>query len=414
MFFLAVLILAVLSALMVTWPLWRGRGHEVLSAMQLDRSVYEDRRAELDNDLRAGDLSAQEHAALVEELARTLLADERAGESAVAALHRHDRVWAAALSFALLLLGLAVYGAWLYDPALGAWWKVEALVGPDVDRVITGQAPQNSQSYGLPDFVRVLQTRVAADPERADLWAGLGMSYEQMHVPDIAALAFAHANQLHPGQVTIELALARAQIEANEGQLDIPTRDLLIALLKQSPTLLPAQLMLAEGSYNSGDYARAVPLYDAVLGAPDSGLDAADRTTLMAHRQDAAARAQADRSAARLQTRIAVTLDIPAAVRAAAACATLFVYAKAEQGPPMPLAVARFPLASAPAQVLLDDSMAMMPALRLSNFTQVKVAALISRHGQAKAQPGDWTCAPVVVSTLGEQQLHLRLDQAVP
>lgn len=414
MFFLAVLMLALLSALMVTWPLWHWRSQEVLSAVQLDRSVYDERRAELDSDLRAGDLSAEEHAALVEELARTLLADERRADTSTLSPHRHDRIWAVALSLALLLSGLAVYGVWLYDPALGAWWKVEARVGPDVDRVITGQAPQNSQSYGLADFVRVLQTRVAADPERADLWAGLGMSYEQMHVPDVAALAFAHANQLHPGQVTIELALARAQMEANDGQLDIPTRDLLLSLLQQSPTLLPAQLMLAEGSYNSGDYARAVPLYDAVLAAPDSGLDAADRSALLMHRQDAATRAQADRNAARLQSRLIVTLDIPAAVRAAATGATLFVYAQAEQGPPMPLAVARFPLTTAPAQVQLDDGMAMMPALRLSNFPRVKVSALISRRGQAMPQKGDWTCAPVVISTLGEQHLHLRVDQAVP
>ena len=414
MFFFAVLLIAILTAAWVSRPLWLRPSRQELSVRALDRSVYEERRRELDQDLLAEELTAEEHAALLEELARTLLADERQGADAQAAAAAQSRVWGLAVALLLVLLGVGLYAALWFDPALATWWKVEALVGPDVDRVLKGQPPQNNKSYGLPDFVRVLQTRVAADPGRADLWAGLGMSYEQLHAPDIAALAFAHANQLHPGQVGIELPLAQAQLEASDGQLDASTRDLLESLLKQSPQLLPAQLMLAEGSYNVGDYARAIPLYDALLAAPDSGLQGHDRQVLEAHRQDAVARAAADIKNAGQVAKLDVTVAIPASLRAQAAGATLFVFAKAVQGPPMPLAVARYSLSAAPAEVVLDDSMAMMPALRLSNFARVKVSALISRQGQALPQSGDWVSPAVFSSTVGEQHIHLLINQRLP
>jgi cytochrome c-type biogenesis protein CcmH len=42
-----------------------------------------------------------------------------------------------------------------------------------------------------------------------------------------------------------------------------------------------------------------------------------------------------------------------------------------------------------PATVTLDDSMAMMPAMKLSRFKQMVVGARISRSGQATPQSGD-------------------------
>jgi cytochrome c-type biogenesis protein CcmH len=69
--------------------------------------------------------------------------------------------------------------------------------------------------------------------------------------------------------------------------------------------------------------------------------------------------------------------------------ATVFIYAKAVAGPPMPLAAQRVPAAKLPITLTLDDSLAMMPEMRISAFPQVTVGARISRTGQAMPQSGD-------------------------
>jgi cytochrome c-type biogenesis protein CcmH len=85
---------------------------------------------------------------------------------------------------------------------------------------------------------------------------------------------------------------------------------------------------------------------------------------------------------------VSIALD-PALAAQTRPEATVFVYAKAVAGPPMPLAAQRIRVAELPVTLTLDDTMAMMPQMRLSAFPQVTVGARISRTGQAMPQPGD-------------------------
>jgi len=67
---------------------------------------------------------------------------------------------------------------------------------------------------------------------------------------------------------------------------------------------------------------------------------------------------------------------------------SLFVFAKAASGPPMPLAVKRLTVADLPVEVSLSDADAMMPQLKISGFQQIQLTARISRAGNATA--GEW------------------------
>jgi cytochrome c-type biogenesis protein CcmH len=90
---------------------------------------------------------------------------------------------------------------------------------------------------------------------------------------------------------------------------------------------------------------------------------------------------------------------------------TLFVFARAVDGPPMPLAVARLKASDLPAQVTLTDAMAMTPAMTLSKFPKVSVAARISKSGNAMPQAGDLESAPVEVVTDSHKPVALTIDK---
>jgi cytochrome c-type biogenesis protein CcmH len=68
---------------------------------------------------------------------------------------------------------------------------------------------------------------------------------------------------------------------------------------------------------------------------------------------------------------------------------TVFIFARAVEGPPMPLAVQRVKVRELPVSFSLDDSMAMAPGMSLSAHPRVVVVARVSRTGSPAAQPGD-------------------------
>jgi cytochrome c-type biogenesis protein CcmH len=80
----------------------------------------------------------------------------------------------------------------------------------------------------------------------------------------------------------------------------------------------------------------------------------------------------------------------------------------------MPLAVARHQVAELPLRVTLTDAMAMMPAMKLSSFDQVRVTAKISKSGRAGAEPGDLTAPDVLVDSANPpESVRILIDQVV-
>jgi cytochrome c-type biogenesis protein CcmH len=93
--------------------------------------------------------------------------------------------------------------------------------------------------------------------------------------------------------------------------------------------------------------------------------------------------------------------------------ATLFIYAKAADSPGPPLAVLRTRVGSWPVSFRLDDSMAMVPSRRLSQFDRVVIEARISRSGQATPAAGDLYVTSEVLRPAAGTRLALVIDREI-
>jgi hypothetical protein len=87
---------------------------------------------------------------------------------------------------------------------------------------------------------------------------------------------------------------------------------------------------------------------------------------------------------------IKVTVKLSSAlVGKAAPGDTVFIFARAAQGPKMPLAIVRKQVKDLPVTVTLDDSLAMVPNMNISSFPQLVIGARVSKSGNAVSQSGD-------------------------
>lgn len=93
--------------------------------------------------------------------------------------------------------------------------------------------------------------------------------------------------------------------------------------------------------------------------------------------------------------------------------ATLFIYAKAADSPGPPLAVLRTTVGTWPVTFRLDDSMAMVPSRRLSQFEHVVIEARISRSGQATPATGDLYVTSPVLHPASGTRLALVINREI-
>jgi len=91
----------------------------------------------------------------------------------------------------------------------------------------------------------------------------------------------------------------------------------------------------------------------------------------------------------------------------------LFVFARADEGPRMPLAVMRVRVADLPLAFSFDDSMALPGGKKISEFKTVSIEARIAKSGQAQTSSGDLFGSVKGVKP-GSRDIKLVIDQIQP
>lgn len=376
------LLAAVLPALL--WPLWRAPRKTPALAQPLSNvNILRDQRAELAAELAGGELTAEQHEAAQAELERRVL-EESVDADPMPAAPARSRTAAFALALGVPLIALGLYGV-LGSPQ-----------GLDPAQVQAARPDGHLGPADVEAMVEKLAQRMQEQPDNAEGWALLGRSYNAMQRWDRASAAYARAVALVPGDAQLladyadSLAMAQGQRLAGE-----PER-LIERALKVDPRHLKALALAGSAAMERGDAKTAIDFWTraravAVEGSEfAAGLDNSLNIAREAAGLPAVATAAAPEAAAASGLSVNGEIQLAPALRARVQPGdTLYVYARAAEGPRMPLAIQRGGVGQWPVAFTLDDSMAMSPELKLSGFERVIVGARISRSGNATPQAGD-------------------------
>ncbi|WP_298834189.1 c-type cytochrome biogenesis protein CcmI [uncultured Piscinibacter sp.] len=412
-FWLVVAMLLGGALLMLVPPLWRSRASaEAVTPMAANLAVYRDQWREAEQDLGAGLLAPEQFAQARDDIQRRWLEDgETAAPSAPTAAWR-SRGSAIALALLLPLASVLTY------LQLGDLRPIDA--GDTVAMPAAGDARHSITPEQIEARVAALAERLKAEPGNAEGWVMLGRSYVVLGRFRDAASAWRRASELLPGNPTLLADLADVVAMSQGKRLAGEPSRLIQQALDADPRHVKALALAGSVAFEARDYAGARGYWQRLLevAPPDSDIARSMQGSIaQANKLEAALAGVATPvktvSAATAQAlRGEVSLS-PALAARVAAGDTLFVFARAAEGPRMPLAIHRQPVGEWPVRFSLDDSMAMAPELRLSAHTRVVVGARISKSGNATPTRGDLVGQSAVVSS-SAQGLLLVIDQVQP
>ena len=360
-------------------------GHHV-QRDELNLAVLRDQLRELDVDLKLGVIGAPAYDVARPELERRVAEDVQSPDAANAPASA--RSWAGFASAAALPALAAALYLYLGTPAgidpVKPSAPVEAL------HAITDEQIAN--------MVAGLSQRLKTNPNDAQGWSMLARSYSAMSRFSESAAAYAQLIKLVPdnAEVLADYAdtLAMAQNKTLEGEPD----KLVQRALQIDPKNLKALSLAGSGAFERRDYAQAIAQWEKIMALEPPGSDIA-RSTAGSIKE---ARALAGMAPVAPVTPVAPvapaspaalggTVSLDPALRAKVADTdTVFIFARAVDGPRFPLAVLRKQVKDLPITFVLDDSMSMTPGVVLSGFAQVVVGARISKSGSASAAAGDF------------------------
>ncbi|MHB8471588.1 MAG: c-type cytochrome biogenesis protein CcmI [Gammaproteobacteria bacterium] len=393
--------------------------------------LHRKRLMELEGDLANGVLNETQFAQARDDLERELL-QELIAPNAIAPVPTPSpsRVSAVFIAIAVPVLALGLY----YQ--LGDWRRLGATPPPSaadaaaIDPAASGAMPSGMPS--IPEMIKRLESKLATDPNNAQGWLMLGRSYVYTNRYADAVRAYAQAEALtDPPDAQLYAEYAEALALANGDKLAGAPERLVTKALKLQPDNPNALWLAGMIAFQKSDYPGAVKFWaplqkvtppdseqgrilqdylaQARAGKPNASLPADNA----AAETNAAGKPAAPAATGPVALHVHVALDSALAGKASPD-ATVFIFARAVRGPPMPLAIVRKQVKDLPVDVTLDDSQAMMPAMKLSNFTDVIVGARISKTGNALPASGDLQALSGSTATHTTTPIGITINQVVP
>ena len=382
-------VMAFVAAAAVLLPLWRKPDEQLSDPATTDQLR---RLQELDDDLGAGDVDPDIAPTMRRELERAVLDAVDSGPPEPAqARHGRGVVFACAALVPILAAALYLELGQLHIGRFSAANPQADLADPQVDIEL---------------LLEQVRRRVADEPQDRAAWNVLARTELQLGRYEQAVAAAEQLVALDPDNVDAKLLLVDAISMHEGGALGPRALALIEDVLIREPDNITALIVHGIARAQDGDSMQARRLWQRALELlPPEAPIRADVQRLLGSPETTPSGA-----ASVIAT---VTLS-PSLDKAIAADAPVFIFARAGDGPPAPLAVIRHQFADLPVTVTLDDSQAMMPGHNISSYDSIYVVARIALSGGPQASPGDLEGRSAAFAPTTAASIEIVIDQIVP
>lgn len=419
-------------------------GQQELNQLDTNVNIARERRASLQDALENGTIDQATFDTEINDLANALAVDLEAQRG------KQESSRSALVVAGLIALFLPVASGALYLH-LGTPGGVNTSAMHQ-QALAEQQKTQSEAPPALTELLPNLEKKLEANPDDRDGWKLLGKSYLSLGEFGNAKRALLKAYELDKNDPDLLSQLAETSAMEREGDLSGEASEYLDAALTINPGHQQSLWLKAIADQQAGNHETAIERFEALRASVPGNTEAQTSIDeLIAQSKDAlsivdltapkteapeknesseqsdstnttnsSATADASKTesgsetdnAANTTASLTVTVDLAEHVKAEVSPNdAVFIFARASSGPPMPLAVSRHTVSELPVNVILDDGMAMLPNMTLSQFPNVTVGARVSKSGNAIAQPGDWFTEATNVNVTNAPELTLIIDQ---
>jgi cytochrome c-type biogenesis protein CcmH len=413
----------IVALVIILPPLLAKESPTDLDRRKINRAVFEKKLQELESDLSNDLIDQEQYGIAKSDLERSLIDDIEGIEEDSQIVLKTSNKWLPIIIL-FLLPAIAVVTYLQLDNGLISF-------SPEFkERIAAQQSSQNIDN--MPDIevaIQNLETKLKQKPDDLDSWRVLARSYLVSKRFDDAVSAYAKANELSKGanpDVLISYGEAKALAAGNS--FDQSTMKLFTKALKIDPKNERGLWYAGIAAYQLQNYKDSVDYLEKLLQrVPDeqievkaalvkylndakqkAGIAIAENSTIS---NDSTTSKQTNSNNSKIVVNVALSDSLHKKFENSD---TLFIYARAMNGPKMPLALVKMTAGDLPTTVTLDDSVSMMPSMTLSSMEQVEVIARISKSGQAIMQSGDLYGSAQSVKTDQSETVDVVISELAP
>lgn len=377
-------------------------------------SIYEQRLVELQADLDNQRIDSQNHNEAIIELKRRLL-NELSPEKSLNS-RGDNRIFALTGAAFLIALAGIFYAMTGSQQQISAWHDAMDNLADYGQRAVMQKGEPLSKNE-LQAFALALRTKLSQSGDDEVAWMLLGRVAIMLNEFDMAKQSFDKALSMNPDNM--QALVSYSQVLLLEGSDENMTRaaGMLSKVLQAQPNNLDAISLLALIAFERKDWVQAKAAFEVLLASMD---ESDTRYTMISERiseidGQIAQKSELNNHELQVAQGIQVTVKVDEQLEdKQPSNGILFVFAKASEGSPMPLAVVKLTDYNFPITVELSDENAMMAGLNLSSANEIVISARISNDDSVMPSTGELEGHSEVLLRKDVRQVQLNIDTLIP